>query len=495
MFRKILLSVLLFFAFIIVTFFLLIKVIDFNEYKPRIHKALKESTGYDIVIRGDITLSLSPLGVSIFDIEMTNPTYRMEAPFAKLGSFDVALDVSSLLKKEIKVKDISIDSLSLVIEKSKEGKYNYELIPLTSKTIDKKSKENNVTAEKKDCNVTWFDTVTKITFSNANVTYQEVNSSAKIAFEKMNLDTYNINRDSTKQKLQSFSFNADARIGKIAYGAYAIRDINMPFEMKDGIAISDNLQYTLFDTPMLGSGKFDFSGKQPKISLKHKIVGLKLASLSKELWNKEMLEGTANGEMKLSFFAGDSHTFKSTLHGFIQLFGEEITLKGIDLDVLASSLDPTQQNAHGLHLSGLISGLNALKGGVTTIKAANTKIDIGYSELHFTDVAFTTAQNRVALKGKMNIVDEKLIDVKTALLDPKGCAVFEQKFSGTFSKPSLKMEDSAITTLSNVVFSFSTKSKNIQNHPKTEDENCTVFYDGVIKYLQPSPVSPTPSGE
>ncbi|WP_041960166.1 AsmA family protein [Sulfurospirillum arsenophilum] len=493
MFRKILLSVLLVCAFIIVTFFLLIKVIDFNEYKPRIHKALKESTGYEIIIRGDITLSLSPVGVSISDIEITNPSYRSETPFAKLGSFDVALNVASLLKKEIKVRDVSVDNLTLMVEKSKEGKFNYELAPLKQKIADKKSKESNATVEKRDCNVTWFEDVKKIKFSNANVTYNETNSTTnKLTFEKINLDTYNIGRDLSKQKFQGFAFSADAHIDKISYGEYALRDISMPFEMKDGIAISENLQYTLFDTPVLGSSKFDLSGKQPKISLKSKIVGLKLASLSKELWNKDLLEGNANGEFKLSFFAGD----KSTLHGFVQLFGEEIVLKGYDLDKIASLLDPAQQNAHAFNFGSLISGINAFKGGTTLIKEANTKLDMGYSEIHFTDVALSTAQNRIAMKGIVNIVDEKLVNVKTALLNPKGCATLEQKFSGTFLNPSLKVDDSTITTLSNVVLSFSTKSKAIvPNTPKQNDENCTVFYEGVIKHPQPEPISAIPSGE
>lgn len=108
--------------------------------------------------------------------------------------------------------------------------------------------------------------------------------------------------------------------------------------------------------------------------------------------------------------------------------------------------------------------MNAFKGGTTLIKEANTKLDMGYSEVHFTDVALSTAQNRIAMKGLVNIVDEKLVNVKTALLNPKGCATFEQKFSGTFVNPSLKVDDSTITTLSNVVLSFSTKTKN--NSPK-----------------------------
>ena len=265
MFQKILLSIVLFFAFSIVAFFLLIKVIDFNEYKPRIQKAIKESTGYELVIRGDITLSLSPAGVSIFDVEITNPTYHPEAPFAKLGSFDVALDLSALLKKEVKVRHISIDSLNLMVEKTKEGKFNYELLSPTKSSEKKPSKESNTTLEKED----GFPLVNvkKIKFSNANVTYTDANSNAQVAFEKIQLDINNINYDSSKHRLQALSFIGDTHVDKIQYSNYMLKDISASFEMKDAIAISDNLHYTLFDTPVQGSGKFDLSGKQPRISL------------------------------------------------------------------------------------------------------------------------------------------------------------------------------------------------------------------------------------
>ena len=122
MFQKVLLSIIVFCAVSIVTFFLVIKVIDFNEYKPRIQKAIKDNTGYELIIKGDITLSLSPVGVRIFDIEVRNPQYKSETSFATLGSFDVALEIAPLLKKEIKIKHVSFEKLNVMIEKNKDGK-------------------------------------------------------------------------------------------------------------------------------------------------------------------------------------------------------------------------------------------------------------------------------------------------------------------------------------------------------------------------------------
>jgi len=217
-----------------------------------------------------------------------------------------------------------------------------------------------------------------------------------------------------------------------------------------------------------------------------------LASLSRELLNQELLEGSANGDLKLSFFVGDSHTFKSTLNGFVQLYGTDVTLKGYDVDKIALMLDPTQRSK-GFSLGNLIAGTTgAFKGGNTLLKEINTKIDIGYSEIQLSDVALSSATNRIAMKGAINMVDEKFIDLKAALLDERGCATFEQKMSGSFAKPSVKIDEASITALSNVVLSLSTKSKTAPITPKKHDENCTAFYEGVVKHPA---LTTTPLGE
>ena len=142
MFQKIGLSVVLFFTLSIVLFFLVIKVIDFNEYKPKIQKMIKEATGYELSIKGDITLSLTPVGVSILNVEVSNPSYQSDAPFAQLGSFDVAIEIAPLLRKEVKVKYIALEKLTLLIEKTQEGKFNFE-IPTANASPEKKQNETN----------------------------------------------------------------------------------------------------------------------------------------------------------------------------------------------------------------------------------------------------------------------------------------------------------------------------------------------------------------
>lgn len=461
MFQRVMLSLVIFFACSVVLFFLLIKVIDFNEYKPKIYKIFKESTGYELVIRGDIAPSLSPVGMRIFDVEIANPNHSSNLPLATLSSFDVALDLFSLLKKEIKVNYINIDGLTLVVERLKDGKHSYEITTKepTGKINKKAKKDLNATSELPF----YLVNVNKVKFTNANVLYSELdNNSSKVLLENLTLDMNNISYDSSKHRFHGLYFTAEASMSAMHYHDFIVNDISMSFEMKDAILSSEHLQYTIFEAPFQGSGKFDFSGKQPHVSLKNKTSKLNLLALSKIALNSELFEGNVNSDIKLSFFANDAQTFKSTLSGYAHIGGSNIKLRGYNVDKIITSL-----NSVGTQSDNTTKDSS---GDETLIQEVNAKVNIGYSEVQLSDVAFSTQKNRVALNGSINIAEDKFTNVQIALLDKEGGAIFVQKIDGAFPKYKNGIFESA----SNIKLSF--------NISKKEDANLTKFYEGVVKH-------------
>lgn len=480
MFQKIGLSVVLFFTLSIVLFFLVIKVIDFNEYKPKIQKMIKEATGYELAIKGDITLSLTPVGVSILNVEVSNPSYQSDAPFAQLGSFDVAIEIAPLLRKEVKVKYIALEKLTLLIEKTQEGKFNFE-IPTANVSPEKKQNETNSTISK-ESNLPLVN-VKKIRFEDANIRYIDNEAKRQFTLNDIDLSINDINYDALKHRIQGLSFKAESTIAQAKYDKYTVKDIAMNFDMKESIATIESLKYTLFDTPIQGSGKIDLSGKSPQISIKSKITDLKLSELSKEIFGEPFLEGMANGDLKLSFFLGDMLTVKNTLGGFVQLFGEGVNVKGYDVDKILSTFDANQNSAKETNFASLLSGsITSFKGGNSVLYQINTKFDIGYSEIKLSDVALSTSRNRLAFNGALQIIEEKFLDVKVALVDTKGCSIFEQTIVGTFDKPALKLDEKSFNAITNVALSLLGKSKKVQIPPKMPEENCTPFYEGVVKH-------------
>ncbi len=49
---------------IIVGLVIFIATMDLNQHKPKIEQAVKDASGYDLKIKGDISTSFSPIGIS-----------------------------------------------------------------------------------------------------------------------------------------------------------------------------------------------------------------------------------------------------------------------------------------------------------------------------------------------------------------------------------------------------------------------------------------------
>lgn len=472
MFQKIFLSIVLFCAASIVVFFLLIKVIDFNEYKPKIQKTIKENTGYEILIKGDITLSLSPMGVRIFDIEVKNPYDTAGRSFATLGSFDVAVEIVPLLRKEIKIKYVTLDKLEVMIEKNKSGKYSYELV--SSKPSHDKKPKNKQKVEIKETKEEPFPLVNikKIKFLDVALFYQDLGTDTNASVKKANFNIYDISFDVSRQnRLQGLFLRGDAQVEALQYDTFNASSLSATMEMKDAMLSMDNLSYTMFDSLIQGSVNLDLSAKTPKIFLKHKMSNLNLGALSKGLWEKEVFDGRTSGDLKLSCSLGDMHEIKSTLSGFIFLEGEDIYVKNYDVPKLISNVKETKVfNFPQLILGNAIGSSNVN----SMFTKAVFKTDIEYSEVHLSDIAFTTPKHRVAFKGALQLIDEDFLDLKVALLDSKGCATFEQTVVGKFTKPILKIDQKLLTVLAN--------DKNGSIASLNVDKNCTPFYEGLLNH-------------
>ncbi len=97
-------------------------------------------------------------------------------------------------------------------------------------------------------------------------------------------------------------------------------------------------------------------------------------------------------------------------------------------------------------------------------------------EADATDCALATRHNRVALKGKLNLVSERFDNVTVALLDDKGCPILKQTISGPFGSPRTGTV-SAVESLAGPFFDLYTKAKRFVQGGK-----CEVFYSGAVQH-------------
>jgi len=120
---------------------LLIAIIGFavmfnpNDYKDDIIKVVKEKTGRNLSIPGDISLSLFPwIGIDLGAIEISNAKGFGKKPFAKMEHLQVRAKLWPLLKQQLEADTIVIEGLKLNLAKNKQGISNWDDLNKTTTT-------------------------------------------------------------------------------------------------------------------------------------------------------------------------------------------------------------------------------------------------------------------------------------------------------------------------------------------------------------------------
>ena len=103
-------------------------VFDPNDYKDKIAAGVKEATGRELVIEGDLHLSLFPwLAVEMGKTELGNAPGFDDAPFASFESARLSVRVMPLLlQRQVVVGTAALDSLRVNLQVQKDGTGNWE---------------------------------------------------------------------------------------------------------------------------------------------------------------------------------------------------------------------------------------------------------------------------------------------------------------------------------------------------------------------------------
>ena len=146
---KIILSIIAVMVFLIViAIFTLPFFIDPNSFKPDIVAAVKDKTGRDLTLTGDLKLSLFPsLSISTGKIVFGNPAGFQEHPFATLEESDIKVKLLPLLSKKIEVSRIVLKGLTLNLAKNPQGVSNWDDLTASHATKTTPSPSANNTGE------------------------------------------------------------------------------------------------------------------------------------------------------------------------------------------------------------------------------------------------------------------------------------------------------------------------------------------------------------
>jgi AsmA protein len=99
-----------------------------NNYKDRIAAAVKESTGRELKLPGDIKLSVFPwVALELGPASLGNPPGFGDEPFMTLQHVAVRVKVMPLLRKQLEVSKVELDGLDLRLHKNAAGQGNWQM--------------------------------------------------------------------------------------------------------------------------------------------------------------------------------------------------------------------------------------------------------------------------------------------------------------------------------------------------------------------------------
>jgi AsmA protein len=101
-------------------------VVDPNDYRDDIARAVEEQTGRSFEIEGEISLSLFPwLGLEVGRMRLGNPPGFGDAPFLEIGSAGVGARLMPLLSRRLEVSTLRLDGLRLNLVQLADGANNW----------------------------------------------------------------------------------------------------------------------------------------------------------------------------------------------------------------------------------------------------------------------------------------------------------------------------------------------------------------------------------
>jgi uncharacterized protein involved in outer membrane biogenesis len=165
----------LFIISLIVTVYVILATYDFNKFKPRIIQAVREATGRELTLGGDlkVELGLSP-GLSIEEVGFQNADWGSRADMARVKRIEVQAAILPLIRGDIQVKRFILVEPDILLETNKSGNTNIEF-----QTPEKQKTQNGKAP------ILIFN---KVQIKNGRLTYKDrtSNSSYTLKIDRFN---------------------------------------------------------------------------------------------------------------------------------------------------------------------------------------------------------------------------------------------------------------------------------------------------------------------
>ncbi|MGA8258995.1 MAG: AsmA family protein [Arenicellales bacterium] len=441
--------------------------VDTTAYKAGLETAASRALGMEVKVGGRLGVAFFPgLRVTLKDLHVRNGG----ADVASAKSAILHIAVLPLLHHEVRIKEIDLMSPTIFIEQGDDGKFNFG------------------TWEQGGGSFPAID-VNEVSFTDGTLRYADKLSGAEFQAVGCNLGMRGLGLSGGKNTDLLQHLSATGTCGSIRAKELVVSDFTFSIAGKEGVFDLKPLTMRIFGAQATGDVQANFSGAVPHYHVHYTLPQFRIDEFLKTLSPNAAAHGTMDFDANLTMQGKTMDEMKRSAAGDVLLRGGNLTLEGRDLDQEFSRFESSQNFnlvdvgafffagplglavTKGYNFASILQG----SGGSSTIRVlvSNWRVEHGVAEAQ--DVAMATKENRIALKGKLDFVNDRFDDVTIALIDAKGCAKVRQRISGPFQKPVVERPN-VFKSLAGPALKLLKKGRDL--FPGGE---CEVFYTGPVK--------------
>ena len=175
---------------------------DPNDFRENISEGVKKSTGRDLVIEGDLTLSIFPwVAVEIGRTTLGNAEGFGDEPMLSFDNARLSVQLVPLIfSQKVSVGTASLDGLSVNLAVNANGVSNWDDLSSAEEQADESTAEAGASAS--------LD-VANVSVSNANVIYKDLQAGSTTSISDLNFNSGRIAEGSPFDLEAEFNFESD----------------------------------------------------------------------------------------------------------------------------------------------------------------------------------------------------------------------------------------------------------------------------------------------
>jgi uncharacterized protein involved in outer membrane biogenesis len=440
--------------------------------RARIEAAASQALGMEFSLGADPGLGFLPgLRVTLSDIHIRN----RGALVASAKQASIRVELLPLFTGDVRIERIALEQMRISIERGRDGQFNFartQAAPATLPAVD------------------WPQV------SLADVTLVFADKHADLAFEaascRMEARRVRLSGGQRADFMKLLSFGAELSCAELRVDGLTVFDLAITVDAKQGVLDLKPVTTRTFGTRGSGSLRADFSGATPLFQVNYAVAQFPVEEFFKTLSQRKVAAGRMDFSAALSMQGSTRKALRQSLKGQVSLRGKDLVLSGRDLDRAFARFESSQNfnlvDAGAVFFAGPL-GLLVSKGfnfagalqesaGSTEIRMLVSEWKVEHGAAHAQDVAMATKENRIALRGGLDLVNNRFDGLTMALVDAKGCVKVRQEIRGTFSEPVID-KPSLLTTLTGPAARLLQKGRQLLGG------ECNVFYAGSVAAPKP----------